>query len=267
MNADDRGAPAAGLYTPPATSTPEAPTTTGSTPRRSAFRPVGTGPATAPTPTAPPATTALPTHTAPVAASAPPVTRTPSPAPTSAPVPAVPAPSNYQWTPNPVATPETEPSGVAGALSVGTEKVKGFAVRAKKSLTEGDDLTASAKRGGPRKARVLVSRVDPWSVLKIGFLLSIALGIMVVIAVYIIWNTLNGLGLFALVNSWIERLFDGQQVFNVQELLELNKVMSATILISVVNVVLITALTTIAAFLYNTVSSVVGGIYVTLTDD
>jgi hypothetical protein len=31
--------------------------------------------------------------------------------------------------------------------------------------------------------------------------------------------------------------------------------------------VLLTALSTIAAFLYNTVSSVVGGVYVTLTDD
>lgn len=265
MNADDRGAPGAGLYTPPATNNAEAPTTTGSTPRRSAFRPVGTGPATAPTPTAPPATTAVQASSAP--SSAPRAPRAPSPAPTSAPSPAVPAPSNYQWTPNPAATEDTEPSGVAGAFTLGTEKVKGFAVRAKKSLTEGDDLTASAKRGGPRKARVLVSRVDPWSVLKIGFLLSIALGIMVVIAVYIIWNALNGLGLFALINSWLERLFDGQQVLNIQELLELNKVMSAAILISVVNVVLITALTTIAAFLYNTVSSVVGGIYVTLTDD
>ena len=43
--------------------------------------------------------------------------------------------------------------------------------------------------------------------------------------------------------------------------------MSAAILVSVMNVILLTALSTIGAFLYNTVSSVVGGVYVTLTDD
>ncbi|GMA35724.1 DUF3566 domain-containing protein [Demequina litorisediminis] len=43
--------------------------------------------------------------------------------------------------------------------------------------------------------------------------------------------------------------------------------MSAAVLISVVNVVLLTALSAIGAFLYNAVSSVVGGVYVTLTDD
>ena len=147
------------------------------------------------------------------------------------------------------------------------DKVKGFAVRAKNSLTEGDDLTASNKRGGPRKARVLVSRIDPWSVLKIGFLLSIAVGIMMVVAVFVLWNALNSFGLFTLINGWVAKLFEGEQPIDITKIFELNKVMSATILVSVMNVVLLTALSTVAAFLYNTVSSVVGGVYVTLTDD
>jgi len=155
----------------------------------------------------------------------------------------------------------------SGAFSVGVDKFKGFAVRAKNSLTEGDDLAASAKRGGPRKARVLVSRIDPWSVLKMGFLLSIALGIMIVVAVFVLWNALNEFGLFALANQWIDKLFPDGQPVDITKIFELNKVMSATILVSVMNVILLTALSTIAAFLYNTVSSVVGGVYVTLTDD
>ena len=155
-----------------------------------------------------------------------------------------------------------------GAFSVGVDKFKGFAIRAKNSLTEGDDLTASTKRGGPRKARVLVSRIDPWSVLKMGFLLSIALGIMVVVAVFVLWNALNEFGLFTLINDWIAKLFTpADNPVNIKKILELNKVMSAAILVSVMNVILLTALSTIAAFLYNTVSSVVGGVYVTLTDD
>ena len=63
------------------------------------------------------------------------------------------------------------------------------------------------------------------------------------------------------------KLFEGEQPIDIKKIFELNKVMSATILIAVMNVIILTALSTIAAFLYNTVSSVVGGVYVTLTDD
>jgi hypothetical protein len=254
MAANDSG----NLYTPPTAGTEPAPVTA-ETPRRSAFRPIASAP-----PTAAPAASPAPASsgfqwnpTAAPAASAP-VTTAPS-APT--------APATKP-TPQPVAPKATPASDEhAGAFSVGVDKVKGFAVRAKNSLTEGDDLSASAKRGGPRKARVLVSRIDPWSVLKMGFLLSIAIGIMIVVAVFVLWNALNEFGMFTLINQWVEKLFEGEQPIDITALFELNKVMSAAVLISVMNVILLTALSTIGAFLYNTVSSVVGGVYVTLTDD
>lgn len=260
MAANDSG----NLYTPPTAGADSAPATA-ETPRRSAFRPINSTAAPTAAPSATPAQTrppsaapfqwnaSAPTAQAPAAApaagvaaagvaTAPPATRPANPAPTS-------------------------DGDSAGAFSVGVDKVKGFAVRAKNSLTEGDDLTASNKRGGPRKARVLVSRIDPWSVLKIGFLLSIAVGIMMVVAVFVLWNALNSFGLFTLINEWVAKLFEGEQPIDITKIFELNKVMSATILVSVMNVVLLTALSTVAAFLYNTVSSVVGGVYVTLTDD
>jgi len=260
MAANDSG----NLYNPPTLGGEAAPVTA-ETPRRSAFRPINSAA------TAPPA--AAPSATAPAAASAPatqqssfqrtftPTQSAPTAAPTAPTRPPVTAPVSN---PTPQA-PVTDES--TGAFSVGVDKVKGFAVRAKNSLTEGDDLAASGKRGGPRKARVLVSRIDPWSVLKIGFLLSIAIGVMIVVAVFVLWNALNEFGMFSLIDSWVGKLFDGEQPVNIMSVVELNKVMSAAILVSVVNVVLLTALSTIAAFLYNTVSSVVGGIYVTLTDD
>ena len=65
----------------------------------------------------------------------------------------------------------------------------------------------------------------------------------------------------------LHQLFTEGQEVNLLQLFELNKWMSAAVLVSVVNVVLLTALSTVMAFLYNVVSSVVGGIYLTLTDD
>ena len=88
-----------------------------------------------------------------------------------------------------------------------------------------------------------------------------------VVAVFVLWNVLNGMGTFALINEWVVKLFAQDSEVDIMQFFERNKVMSAAILVSVVNVVLLTALATIGAFLYNVVSSVVGGVYVTLTDD
>ncbi|MFW2512637.1 DUF3566 domain-containing protein [Demequina sp. SO4-13] len=158
-------------------------------------------------------------------------------------------------------------AGVGATASAGFDRFKGFAARAKEDLTSSDDIAASQRPGGPRKVRVLVSRVDPWSALKIGFLLSIAIGIMMVVAVYVLWGALDSIGFFALANEWVMQLFTDDQEVDLLQFFALNKWMSATVLMAVVNVVLLTALFTLGAFLYNTISKVVGGIYVTLTDD
>jgi len=121
--------------------------------------------------------------------------------------------------------------------------------------------------GAPRKVRVLLSRVDPWSALKIGFLTSIAIGIMTVVAVWVLWNALNQMETFVTIQQWVSKLFTQGQEVNILQFFDLTKVMSATMLIAVVNVVLISGLSVIAAFIYNMISSVVGGVYLTLTDD
>lgn len=161
----------------------------------------------------------------------------------------------------------TGAAGVGATAAAGFDKLKDFAARTKEDLTSADDIAASQRKGGPRKVRVLVSRIDPWSALKIGFLLSIALGIMLVVAVYVLWGALNGMGVFVLANEWVLQLFTENQELDLLQFFALNKWMSAAVLVAVVNVVLLTALSTLGAFLYNTISKVVGGFYVTLTDD
>lgn len=162
-------------------------------------------------------------------------------------------------------------TGVTSAGESVADRVKALTGRAKDTtkvqLEKSDKARAVAADSGPRKARVLVSRVDPWSALKIGFLLSIAGGIMLVVAVHILWTVLNSMGVPALAQEWVQRLFSGQQEVNLLQFITYAKVMSATLLVAVVNVVLLTGLATVSALLYNTISRVVGGVYVTLTDD
>lgn len=268
MNADNRANPGAGqTFNPDAGGQSEQ---ARRTPQRSSLRPVtgetpvsgqqpvsGTQPLSGQRAAAPAGGIFAPVSgVQPVATSAQPVSGTQSTNP-------------YVASPTTPATGQTggAAAGVGGAAASGFDKIKDFAARAKDDLTSTDDIAASKRKGGPRKVRVLVSRIDPWSALKIGFLLSIALGIMLVVAVYVLWGALNSLGVFALANEWVMQLFDDTQELDLLQFFELNKWMSAAVLIGVVNVVLFTALATLGAFLYNTISKVVGGFYVTLTDD
>ena len=122
---------------------------------------------------------------------------------------------------------------------------------------------------GPRRVRLTVARIDPWSVMKLGFLLSVAVGIALVVMVAVLWSILDSMGVFASVNSTIGEVLGGSDgtTFNLMEYIGFTRVLSLATVIAVVDVFLLTALATLAAFLYNVCSSLVGGLHLTLTDD
>src|SRR6185436_11181649 len=53
----------------------------------------------------------------------------------------------------------------------------------------------------PRVARLTVASIDPWSALKLSFLLSVAAVIALVIGVAVLWLVLNGIGVFDQLNK------------------------------------------------------------------
>lgn len=120
-----------------------------------------------------------------------------------------------------------------------------------------------------RKARLRVSKADPWSVMKISFLLSIALGICAIVAVTVLWMVLDSIGVFSTVGGTIADATGSgsQNGFQLQSFLSLSHVVMFTALISVIDVVLATALATLGAFLYNLSAGFVGGVELTLAED
>ena len=120
---------------------------------------------------------------------------------------------------------------------------------------------------GPRRVRLAVSRLDPWSVMKLSFLLSIAIGIMIVVASVVFWMVLDGLHVFTEVNDMIVDVLGEETKVSILQFVELKRVVSLSTMIAIVDVVLLTALSTIAAFIYNVVAALVGGVHVTLTDE
>lgn len=136
---------------------------------------------------------------------------------------------------------------------------------------QGERRPRPAARPVPRtrKARLRVSKADPWSVMKVSFLLSIALGVCTVVAVAVLWMVLDALGVFATVGSTIsDATGSGSQGgFDLQSFLSLPRVVLFTSVIGVIDVVLATALATLGSFLYNMSAGFVGGVELTLAED
>ncbi|MET4541597.1 MULTISPECIES: DUF3566 domain-containing protein [Micrococcaceae] len=129
-------------------------------------------------------------------------------------------------------------------------------------------LVKPAPKAKVRRARLLVSKVDPWSVLKMAFLLSVALGIVTVVAAIVLWTVLDLTGIFNQVDSLLGTLAGSEgSGFELKKIASLGQVASFATIIAVVNVVLLTALSMLSAVLYNISATLVGGVGVTLTDD
>ncbi|WP_243895308.1 DUF3566 domain-containing protein [Dermatophilus congolensis] len=132
--------------------------------------------------------------------------------------------------------------------------------------------TAAPGDADPRRVKLTLARVDPISVMRISFLLSVAFGIAMVIVVIALWLMLNSMGVFAEINAAVESLHlqqggEADARFNLVEFLSLGRVLSLTIVFGVVDVILLTAIATVVAFIYNMCAALVGGAQVTLVDD
>ncbi|MEU5365672.1 DUF3566 domain-containing protein [Streptomyces sp. NPDC005925] len=145
--------------------------------------------------------------------------------------------------------------------------------------TQGDDGRSGAAVRRPRtgarttprvrKARLRVAKADPWSVMKVSFLLSIALGICTIVAAAVLWMVMDAMGVFSTVGGTISEATGSNESngFDLQSFLSLPNVLLFSSIIAVIDVVLATALATLGAFIYNLSAGFVGGVELTLAED
>ena len=128
---------------------------------------------------------------------------------------------------------------------------------------------AAAGKKTPRRARLRLTRVDPWSVMKTAFLLSVAFGIVTVVSVFIVWSVLGAAGVWDSINATAQDILGDEAAgtFDITSYIGTSRVMGFTMLVAVVDVVLLTAVATLGAFLYNMAAALLGGIEVTLAED
>lgn len=129
--------------------------------------------------------------------------------------------------------------------------------------------SAAQRTGKVRKARLRLLRVEPWSVMKSAFVLSIAVGITFVVATATLWSIIDAAGVFEAVGGLIVDLTEseGSAGLDVNDYVGFSRVVGLATVIAVVDVVLLTALATLFAFLYNLSAALLGGFEITLAED
>ncbi|BBX10834.1 DUF3566 domain-containing protein [Mycolicibacterium aichiense] len=118
---------------------------------------------------------------------------------------------------------------------------------------------------GPVRASMQIRRIDPWSALKVSLLLSVALFFVWMVAVAFLYLVLGGMGVWSKLNSNVGDLLTATSGGG-GELVSSGTIFGGAALIGLVNIVLLTAMATVGAFIYNLSTDIVGGVEVTLAD-
>ncbi|MGV0743526.1 DUF3566 domain-containing protein [Mycolicibacterium sp. XJ870] len=119
---------------------------------------------------------------------------------------------------------------------------------------------------GPVRASMQIRRVDPWTVLKVSLVLSVCLFFVWMIAVAFLYVVLGGMGVWSKLNSNVGDLLTSASGSTGGELVSSGTIFGGAALVGLVNIVVLSALATVGAFIYNLTTDLVGGVEVTLAD-
>jgi len=125
-------------------------------------------------------------------------------------------------------------------------------------------------QGGPssRKAQLAIARIEPWSVMKFSFMISLVGWVILFVAVALMYYVLQKIGVFTSIERTVGLVTasKNRSGTNASSWFSASRVLGYTMLVGAVNVILITALATIGSVLYNLVTMLAGGIEVTLKE-
>lgn len=127
-------------------------------------------------------------------------------------------------------------------------------------------MTEQRSEDAPRRVELAIARIDAWTVMKVSFLLSVAVGVATVIATAVLWWLVDSMHVFAEIEAFLKTI-GADSFVALLDYVRFQRVLSYATIVAVVNVVLLTAMATLGALLYNVIASLVGGIRVSLMDE
>ena len=129
---------------------------------------------------------------------------------------------------------------------------------------------AKARSQAPaRRADLVISRLEPWSVMKFSFLMSLVAWVVLFVAVAFLYFVLSSLGVFTSIEHTLGSVTSSSGSSagsSISHWFAASRILGYTMLLGAVNIVLITALSTIGSMIYNLVTHLGGGIEVTLRE-
>lgn len=165
-------------------------------------------------------------------------------------------------------TPATAPGGSpAGPAQGGPGAPAGAAAPASARPGTARPPRRPGKAGrGPRRARLQLRHIDTWSAFKISLVLSIALFFIWMVAIGILYAVLSALGVFNTLNDLFGQLGSASGSNSSSSVITPGIVLGGAAVIGAINIILMTALCTVATFIYNMCADLVGGLEVTLSE-
>jgi hypothetical protein len=165
-----------------------------------------------------------------------------------------------------------QPTG-AYAMPVGRHSVAdertdtGTRVAERPERPTGARAAARPQARRPRRASLVLRRIDPWSVFLFSLVASVCLGIVLIVAVTTLYAVLSSLGVLSSVNNVLGEVLGGNNPGDVAApVFTAGRVLGGAAVLAAVDVVLLTVLATLGALLYNLCASLTGGIEVQLSE-
>jgi len=113
-----------------------------------------------------------------------------------------------------------------------------------------------------------LARLEPWSVMKFSFLASVVAFIILFVAVAVLYMALSALGVFDSLQHTVSSITSSQSSAgtNISHYFSASLILGYTAMLGALNIVLITAMSTVGSVIYNLIAKTVGGIEVTLRE-
>jgi hypothetical protein len=128
--------------------------------------------------------------------------------------------------------------------------------------------SAAQAQARTRRADLVLARLEPWSVMKFSFLMSLVAWVVLFVAVAFLYFILSSLGVFTSLQHTLSSVTSSSSSsgMKLSQWFSASRILGYTMLLGAVNIVLITALSTVGAMIYNLVTHLGGGIEVTLRE-
>lgn len=117
-----------------------------------------------------------------------------------------------------------------------------------------------------RRVKLTLSRINPLSAMKIGFLVAVALSVVMLVASIVLWIVLDMLHVFSSMQGFLQAL-SATALVNLVDALTFSRTIALVAIFGVLQIIILTVLSWLAAVIYNLIARMVGGLHVVMTDE